>query len=581
MINPTKNIQKILIVFLLIIFFVLNFNNINYGLPFFTNSDEIAFLISSLSFLTYVTGIEFRVIDPIIAPFLNIFLISNLIFLNEVIINSVSFFEIKDRIYLNPELVIFYGRVSSLIVSTISLYIFYLIFKKLKINFYIYFPIFISLIFSLFLTDVSIVNGKNSYYLLFFLIQLYFLIKFLTKLDKFNLKSYIIFSILASLSWGINYWSSIISIYGVLVLHYQKYKFNNFKYLIIFLLIFLIFGFIPNFFLSSEFENSRGPFSFIFSSDSTQYNSTYEFINLFYKKLILCFKIITFTESIFIIFLIFSFFYLYKNYYSKKNFIIIALLFLEPIILFSISGEVIIQLRYFSGLICLVYLLLAIILQDILIKHEAKKIIILFIMLNILFSYQKFNVRNGIWSLTENNHSFYEFFLANKNINKSTLYVSNEFYFRKNLKNLIFYKTLHEEKLIKTDKFERDNYSSIKKKIKKIKKINSDLIDENKIKKNLNVFETGGLVISDLDNFFEEVKKNYNFIVIDENDKNYKILDYIKKNFIRKNVYKSNDSKIKYFCNLRSIFRFVSEGGKINSDRKIIFGNNYVLYELK
>ncbi len=48
MINPTKNIQKILIVFLLIIFFVLNFNNINYGLPFFTNSDEIAFLISSL-----------------------------------------------------------------------------------------------------------------------------------------------------------------------------------------------------------------------------------------------------------------------------------------------------------------------------------------------------------------------------------------------------------------------------------------------------------------------------------------------------------------------------------------------------
>ena len=61
-------------------------------------------------------------------------------------------------------------------------------------------------------------------------------------------------------------------------------------------------------------------------------------------------------------------------------------------------------------------MLQAIILQDILIRHEAKKIIIFFIMLNILFSYQKFNVRNGIWSLTANNHSFYEFFLANKNI---------------------------------------------------------------------------------------------------------------------------------------------------------------------
>ena len=578
MISPTKNIQKILIIFLLIIFFVLNFNNINYGLPFFTNSDEIAFLISSLSYLTFITGIEFRIIDPIIAPFLNIFLISNLIFLNEVIINSFSFFEIKDKIYLNPELVIFYGRVSSLIVSTISLYIFYLIFKKLKINFYIYFPMFISLIFSLFLTDISIVNGKNSYYLLFFLIQLYFLIKFLRKIDKFNFKSYIIFSILASLSWGINYWSSIISIYGILVLHYQKYKFNNFKYLIIFLSIFLILGFFPNFFLSSEFENSKGPFGFIFNSDSIQYNSTFDFINLFYKKLILSLKIITFTEFIFIIFLFFSFFYLYKNYYNKKNFIIIALLFLEPIILFSISGEVIIQIRYFSGLICLVYLLQAIILQDILIKHEAKKIIIFFIMLNILFSYQKFNVRNGIWTLTANNHSFYEFFLTNKDINNSILHISDEFYFRKNLQNLLFYKTLHEKKLINTNKFERDSYSSVQ---KKIKRINNDLIDGKKLKNNLNVFETSNFIITDLDDFFDLVKKKYNFVVINEKDKNYKITDYVKKNFIRKSVYKSSDSGIIYFSNLRSLFHFISEGGKINSDSKMVYGNNYGLYKLK
>ena len=578
MISPTKNIQKILIIFLLIIFFLLHFNNINYGLPFFPNSDEIAFLISSLSYLTYITDIEFRVIDPIIAPFLNIFLISSLIFLNEVIINSISFFEIKDKIYLNPELIIFYGRVSSLIVSTISLYIFYLIFKKLKINFYIYFPMFISLNFSLFLTDISIVNGKNSYYLLFFLIQIYFLIKFLRKLDKFNFKSYVIFSILASLSWGINYWSSIISIYGILVLHYQKYKFNNFKYLIIFLLIFLILGFFPNFFLSSEFENSKGPFGFIYSSDSIQFNSTFEFINLFYKKLILSLKIITFTEFIFITFLFFSFFYLYKNYYNKKNFIIIALLFLEPIILFSISGEVIIQIRYFSGLICLVYLLQAIILQDILIKHEAKKIIIFFIVLNILFSFQKFNIRNEIWSLTANNHSFYEFFLTNKDINNSILHISDEFYFRKNLQNLLFYKTLHEEKLINTNKFERDNYSSVQ---KKIKRINNNLIDEKKLKNNLNVFETSNFIINDLDNFFDLVKKKYNFVVIDENDENYKITDYVKKNFIRKRVYKSSDSGIIYFSNLRSIFRFVSEGGRIYLDSKMVYGNNYGLYELK
>ena len=185
MATPTKYIQKILFFCLLIIFFILNLKNIDYGLPLFTNSDETAFLISSISYLTFITDIKFRIIDPIIAPLLNIILILNLIFLNEIILNSLSFFEVKDKIYLNPELIIFYGRISSLIISTLSLSILYLIFKKLKINFYIYFPIFISLIFSLFLTDISIVNGKNSYYLFFFLFQLYFLIKFLNKLDYF------------------------------------------------------------------------------------------------------------------------------------------------------------------------------------------------------------------------------------------------------------------------------------------------------------------------------------------------------------------------------------------------------------
>ena len=165
-----KNIQKIFFISILIIFFLLNFRNINYALPFFTNSDEIAYLTSSISYISFITNIEYRIIDPIVSPLLNIILILNLAFLNEIILNSLSLMQLKDKIYLNPELLIYYGRISSLIISTISLTILYLIFKKLKINFYVYFSIFISLLFSLFLTDISIVNGKNSYYLLFFLI---------------------------------------------------------------------------------------------------------------------------------------------------------------------------------------------------------------------------------------------------------------------------------------------------------------------------------------------------------------------------------------------------------------------------
>ena len=56
-----------------------------------------------------------------------------------------------------------------------------------------------------------------------------------------------------------------------------------------------------------------------------------------------------------------------------------------------------------------------------------------------------------------------------------------------------------------------------------------------------------------------------------------------KLNNISKNEYyfKSSDSGIIYFSNLRSLFHFISEGGKINSDSKMVYGNNYGLYKLK
>ena len=140
---------------------------------------------------------------------------------------------------------IIYGRYSSLIITSLSLYFLYLIFKKFKINFVIYFPLLVSLSFSLFTMPISIVNGKNSYYLFFFLLQLYFFIKYYLKLERFNRNSYFLFSILASLAWGINHWSSIVSFYGILILHYEKFKFRNFQYLFYFLLIFIIIGLIP------------------------------------------------------------------------------------------------------------------------------------------------------------------------------------------------------------------------------------------------------------------------------------------------------------------------------------------------
>ena len=128
--------------------------------------------------------------DPVFAPFVNLILSLKFIFINEFILDSYSFNEIKQKIYNDPSILILYGRYSSLIITTLGLFLIYLIFKKLKINFIIYFPLLISISYSLFTIPISLSNGKNSYYFFLFLLQLYFFIKYYFKLEKFNTKSY-------------------------------------------------------------------------------------------------------------------------------------------------------------------------------------------------------------------------------------------------------------------------------------------------------------------------------------------------------------------------------------------------------
>ena len=159
------------------IFFWYNYNKINYGLPFFINLDENAFQYSSLRFLKYITGYESKIMEPIYAPLLNLVLILKYVFINEYILNSLSLSQIKSKIYFNPELFIYYGRLSSLTVCSFSIIFLYLIFKKLKIDIFIYAIAIITFITSLAVFDVSIINGKNSYYLFFFLVQIYFFFK--------------------------------------------------------------------------------------------------------------------------------------------------------------------------------------------------------------------------------------------------------------------------------------------------------------------------------------------------------------------------------------------------------------------
>ena len=126
-----KNFDKIFIFFLIIVFFIYNLSRIDYGLPFFLNLDETAFQYSTLSFLSFITGYSGFGYNPIYAPLINLILILKSIFINELLINSLSLEQIRSKIYFNPELFIFYGRVASLTITSAALFVLYLIFKRL------------------------------------------------------------------------------------------------------------------------------------------------------------------------------------------------------------------------------------------------------------------------------------------------------------------------------------------------------------------------------------------------------------------------------------------------------------------
>src|SRR5210317_1015636 len=130
--------EKFFVISLIITFFIYNLNRCSYGLPFFLNSDEVSFKYSTLNFLKFLTGEFYFGHNLLYASFINFLLILKFVFINEVLINSLNLDETYLKIYFNPELFIYYGRVASLFITSCSIYFLYLIFKKLKIHFFIY-----------------------------------------------------------------------------------------------------------------------------------------------------------------------------------------------------------------------------------------------------------------------------------------------------------------------------------------------------------------------------------------------------------------------------------------------------------
>ena len=578
-------LEKVFISFLLFIFFIFNLYKINYGLPYFTNIDEIRYQYGTLSYLSFFTG-YYGFADPIVGPLISLILILKFIFINEILINFQSIDEIANKIYFNPEIFIFYGRIASLTTATISILFLYLIFKKLKINLLVYSFLLLTFASSLPVYNVASYFGKHSHFLLLFLIQLYFLFKYLVKIDKFNFKSYIIFAFLGSMAWGILYWPAFISIYAVLILHFKRFNFSKIHYLLVFFIIFVLCG--PTF---GMLISDVPILEFLATGEQLK---NFEIIS-FFKNTISEFldgiRMIYFVDKNLILTLIFlPFFLLNKNTKFKKEFFIILVIFFEPIILFALSQKTFPQLRYYVGNIGIILILTSIIFNEL---YKYKYLCAILIISNCLIIYNNISLHYKMNNVISKNHSFFAFNENIKQNRKKILYLV-DLNFQESLKQNEFYLKLYENDLIKKNNDYENKILRIKNKIKKIKnKKNIMIINEN-LKKDITYYNYTYHEIDNLKLFFDHIKKNFDYIVIEESIPFYlandilhnKINSYVKNNFQHEQIY-MNENKIFLRSQMQVIHYYANAITKFDYAKNInnkkfekIYGSNYSLFKI-
>jgi len=584
-----KNFELIFVLILVILHIFYRSYQISFGLPYFWNPDEISFqgsVLSSISFLTNYFELHY---NPFFGAFINSIIILKSIFINEFLLNSLNLDQIKNKIYFNPELFLFYGRLSSLFISSISIFFLYLIFKKFKINFIIYGPLLITFATSIVLLNLSTTMGKNSSNLLIYLIQLYFLVKYLIKIDKFNLKAYLIFGILASIAWGINYWPAFVSIYAIFIFHLKKFQFSKLNYLLIFLFIFLIFGPILNLFFVD-----MSPLDHIKFTKSNPDLNIKIILHSILDRIISSLKIIYFTDkNIILLILLTPFFLINKNTKFKNEYCVILVLLIEPLIIFGFSGNIVPQLRYFGGIICIILILTAIIFNEFR-KLKLWYLIITLIIFNFFLISNNLTKNIKINKIIFKNHSFFEF--NNRiNLDKKKIFYMVDLNFQESLDQNLYYLKLYDNNLIEKSDRSKKFLKNIKKKIQIIKNNNEPIpIVQKNLKDNIIYFNYTFFPIINFDNFFNYIKKDFDYVVIEENTPSYlsdkniqkKIKYFVENNFKlkfrqfteKKIFFRNQQSVLHYYSNTISPYDEVENIG--NNNLEIIYGNNYAIYEL-
>lgn len=510
--------KKSFLICILIIFsfFFYHLKSLNYGLPYFYNADEIAHLKSVLYFYGFFSQANQNIVEPIYSPFINFILSGIIIFFYNLIFLKQTFSNLEGFFFLNPDKLIYFLRLSSLIISCLTLFVIYLISKKLKLTSLSFSFILVSIFFSPFILDTSLTVGKNSILSFMFILQFYFFIKYMLKIENFNFNAYIVFSFLSCIAWGVNYWCATPSLYAMLILHLYKYRFKKLNYFFLFIFLFVIFGIVPNALITLD-----NPFNHLFADSIINSKSYYDNpskLNVFYQDIKNAFKIFLNYEK-FLLLSLFITLPFFNNLKKLHKTIYLSAFFLsiEPAILFALADYSYPQLRYFGPSIifmhiCIFYLV------DFYIKKFKKNnyypILVLPLVISILIIFTIFDktqINRNYLNLISKKYNQYQAF---EDLQSKTLIITPALY-RENIENLNLYKKLLNLNITSLNP-EADNKNSLEQiEYKKNKIINLKKFD---LTPNSNgyTFFGGEFLINDNRKFVEFISNDYDFILIHE-----------------------------------------------------------------
>tara|TARA_E500000178_G_scaffold18809_1_gene17727 strand:- start:417 stop:2054 length:1638 start_codon:yes stop_codon:yes gene_type:complete len=542
-----------------------------YGLPYFVNNDETAGMKNLLYFYGFFSYANQNIVEPIYYGFINFLSTGFLILLKNFISWNYTLANLKDFIYLNPDILFGLGRTSSIIFCCLSLFCFYLISKKLNLNKFYILASFLALSFSYLFIDIAIVLGKNSLLLLLFLTQYYFFIKYSKKIEKFNLKSYLILALLGSLAWGINYWAATPSVYAIIYLHFEKYGFKKIGNILLFGLIFFIFGILLNYFVTGH-----AILSLFYNPEIIQTQPEINRFEVFLEDFLLGFKHINNFEKgilpILFFLLLVSLFYLKTE---KKKFIIFNLvLIFEPIFLFALADKIYPQMRYFGPSLFLTYILIGYFINLISIKNSKFGVILcILICLNYLyFSKEKISILVNVKKII--NNKFVEFKIFDDYSNKNLIYISENMIYRENVKTLEIYKSLLEKKIVSLNPGSdgKNSIDEINKKIKIIKgAAKNDILPSSKNY----VFFSKEYLIDDVDKLINFFQSNFDYVIIKKSNKD--LTNILQNRFETEKIYIASGIET-----LRALTKYLENEFNIERLKNIThLGSTMIVFKLK